>query len=759
MRILFSSLLLSLTALSAHAADDVMVVFDGSNSMWGQIDGTAKIEIARDAIGNLTAELDTDTNVGLMAYGHRRRGDCGDIEVILPPAPLDRAAFLDHVARITPTGKTPLTDAVEQAAEALSFRDRPATVLLISDGLESCDRDPCALAATLARTGVSFTAHVVGFGLGAGADTASLACIAKETGGKFLAADDAATLGAALSTVGAEVAQAPPEPEPEPESEPGPQIEISAPQSVTQGAEFALSWAPVGDNPRDYVSIVPMGADDDASGAYVRVSDRSSGTLVAPADTGLYELRYMPQSGDTPLGRAAIEVIAAEVSLSAPDTTLTGAAFDVSWTGTVHPRDFVTIVPMGADDDASGNYFRTGGDDGTKSLKAPADTGLYEVRYVLDEGRRVMARTTIEVTEPEVTVSAPDTTLTGAAFDVSWTGTVHPRDFVTIVPMGADDDASGNYFRTGGDDGTKSLKAPADTGLYEVRYVLDEGRRVMARATIEVTEPEVTVSAPDTTLTGAAFDVSWTGTVHPRDFVTIVPMGADDDASGNYFRTGGADGTKSLKAPADTGLYEVRYVLDEGRRVMARTTIEVTEPEVTVSAPEQLRVGERLRVEWTGAVHPRDYVTLVPRGSPDDTSGQFKRVGNAARADLSAPDAPGLYELRYVLNEGRRVLARAPVEVLAEDAQLSTGATLQAPEAAAPGAVIEVSWTGGADSADQRITLARGDQAIFTWVLAKKIDGPPPLRLTLPDTPGLYELRFLDVSGQQVLSRAPIEIR
>uniref|UniRef100_UPI0025F4AF10 hypothetical protein n=1 Tax=Sediminimonas sp. TaxID=2823379 RepID=UPI0025F4AF10 len=230
-------------------------------------------------------------------------------------------------------------------------------------------------------------------------------------------------------------------------------------------------------------------------------------------------------------------------------------------------------------------------------------------------------------------------------------------------------------------------------------------------------------------------------------------------ASGDYFRVGDSDGTKSLKAPAETGLYEVRYVLNEGKRTMASQSIEVSEPEVTVSAPEQVRIGDRLRIEWTGAVHPRDYVTIVPRGSPDDAYDEYKRVGGAGRADLATPDAPGLYEVRYVLNEGKRVMARAAVEVLAEDAQLSTGATLKAPDSAAAGSVIEVSWTGGSDSADQRITLARGGQAVFTWVVAKKIDGPPPVRLTLPDTPGLYELRFLDVSGQEVLSRAPIEVK
>src|SRR6056297_76479 len=175
----------------AHAQatdqEDVMVVFDGSNSMWGQIDGTAKIEIARSVMGNLLGDWTADRPVGLMAYGHRRRGDCSDIETLLSPAPDQADAIRERIAGITPTGRTPLTDAVEQAAKQMSHVDRPATVVLISDGVESCDRDPCELAETLERTGVDFTAHVVGFGLG-GEEAASLACIAETTGGRFLAA-------------------------------------------------------------------------------------------------------------------------------------------------------------------------------------------------------------------------------------------------------------------------------------------------------------------------------------------------------------------------------------------------------------------------------------------------------------------------------------------------------------------------------------------------------------------------------------------
>ncbi|MEM7320949.1 MAG: VWA domain-containing protein, partial [Pseudomonadota bacterium] len=152
---------------SAAANENVMVVFDGSNSMWGQIDRNAKIEIARDVMENLLGDWTEERSVGLMAYGHRRRGDCGDIEVLVEPGQQSRQTILNQINAITPTGKTPLTDAVEAAAKALSYTDQPATVVLISDGLESCERDPCALAKALKQGGVGFTAHVVGFGLGA----------------------------------------------------------------------------------------------------------------------------------------------------------------------------------------------------------------------------------------------------------------------------------------------------------------------------------------------------------------------------------------------------------------------------------------------------------------------------------------------------------------------------------------------------------------------------------------------------------------
>ncbi|MCI2392869.1 hypothetical protein MN186_00005, partial [Aliiroseovarius sp. N1F302] len=89
---------------------------------------------------------------------------------------------------------------------------------------------------------------------------------------------------------------------------------------------------------------------------------------------------------------------------------------------------------------------------------------------------------------------------------------------------------SEGYIRV--DDATAGhLTAPATTGLYELRYVLNEGRRTLASVPVEVVEAEVTLTGPEQVATGAAFDFSWQGTINARDFVTIVPAGADEGTS------------------------------------------------------------------------------------------------------------------------------------------------------------------------------------------------------------------------------------
>ncbi|MCD4654804.1 VWA domain-containing protein [bacterium] len=198
-RFFFLLLVISLINISvpgtvSGSSGDIIVVLDASGSMWGQVDGKAKITIAKEVLNDVLDQWNPEQNVGLIAYGHRRKGDCSDIELLIPVGPFSKSNFMKAVNAIQPKGKTPLTAAVRMAAEKLKYTENKATVILLSDGLETCDENPCSVARTLEKMGVDFTAHVIGFGLGKEENLDSLKCIAEETGGNFLTADNADTL-------------------------------------------------------------------------------------------------------------------------------------------------------------------------------------------------------------------------------------------------------------------------------------------------------------------------------------------------------------------------------------------------------------------------------------------------------------------------------------------------------------------------------------------------------------------------------------
>lgn len=200
---------LSLRTL-AQERPNLMIVLDGSGSMWGQVDGRPKIGLAREALSSVLSEVSAGMEIGLMVYGHRVRGQCSDIEMLVP-------AILGAAGRLNPRGMTPLTESVMQAAQAMGFTELAATVVLLTDGIETCAGDPCALGRMLAQQGIDFRAHVVGFDL-TDDEQRQVSCLAQETGGLFLAAEDAAGLQSALAqTLAVEPA---PMPEPEPAAVP-----------------------------------------------------------------------------------------------------------------------------------------------------------------------------------------------------------------------------------------------------------------------------------------------------------------------------------------------------------------------------------------------------------------------------------------------------------------------------------------------------------------------------------------------------------
>ena len=171
----------------------VVLVLDASGSMWGKVGGKHKITIAREVIRDLMKEWDETLDLGLSAYGHRRKGDCGDIETLIPVSKAKPDKVVSLVNKLNPKGKTPLSEAVKRAALALKYKKQQGIVFLVSDGEETCGANPCAVGKALAEAGVDFTAHVIGFDV-AKSKQAGLRCLAENTGGSFFAAKDAGEL-------------------------------------------------------------------------------------------------------------------------------------------------------------------------------------------------------------------------------------------------------------------------------------------------------------------------------------------------------------------------------------------------------------------------------------------------------------------------------------------------------------------------------------------------------------------------------------
>ncbi len=183
----------------------LLLVLDASGSMWGQVEGENKVVIARRVLGDLVDGLADEAEVGVIAYGHRREADCADIETVVPMGPLDRTTLKASVDGLNPKGRTPITASVQQAFDTLRGRDQGATVVLLSDGLETCDGDPCAAVRAAREQGIDFVLHIIGFDV-AGEDVSQLECAAQAGDGLYLAAENASELSAALN---AAVAMAP----------------------------------------------------------------------------------------------------------------------------------------------------------------------------------------------------------------------------------------------------------------------------------------------------------------------------------------------------------------------------------------------------------------------------------------------------------------------------------------------------------------------------------------------------------------------
>ncbi|HWW88829.1 MAG TPA: hypothetical protein VNZ26_34790, partial [Vicinamibacterales bacterium] len=177
------------------------IILDLSGSMKLPLGKSTRIGTARRVLGQVLAQVPDDFNVGLRFYGHRfgsrQKKTCTDTELVLPIQKIDRARILSLVERAQPRGETPLIYSVLQTPADLQPLGG-GSVVLITDGEESCNGDPVAAARQLKDSGIDLTLNIVGFTLAGKQVEQQLGALAESTGGRFYSAQNGDALTRAL---------------------------------------------------------------------------------------------------------------------------------------------------------------------------------------------------------------------------------------------------------------------------------------------------------------------------------------------------------------------------------------------------------------------------------------------------------------------------------------------------------------------------------------------------------------------------------
>lgn len=187
--------------MPSGCTEDAILVFDASGSMQRlAYSGETRMSLARTAARAVVPAAAKVRNLGLVSYGPGRASRCANIELKVAPQPDAAAPILAEIESMPTGGETPLTAAVEGAADVLDYKTRKAAIVLITDGDENCGGDPCATGRRLAATAAGLKVHVISFRIGT-IPRFRAACLAETTGGIFVPTDTLEELTEALSRV------------------------------------------------------------------------------------------------------------------------------------------------------------------------------------------------------------------------------------------------------------------------------------------------------------------------------------------------------------------------------------------------------------------------------------------------------------------------------------------------------------------------------------------------------------------------------
>jgi hypothetical protein len=188
---------------TAEPISDLAIVLDVSASMnEPTADGRTKLETAKEVVSELVRKIPAGLNVSVVVYGYAP--GCSAVKVLRSLSELkaaDREPLVAQLEALPAVGNTPIALSLRQAGAQFTGRKTYCGIVLVTDGLESCNGDPSAEAAKLAENPLlRFGVNVVGFGLKP-AERAATEDIAKQGKGKYYDAQDRTALIAAIDEV------------------------------------------------------------------------------------------------------------------------------------------------------------------------------------------------------------------------------------------------------------------------------------------------------------------------------------------------------------------------------------------------------------------------------------------------------------------------------------------------------------------------------------------------------------------------------
>jgi hypothetical protein len=181
----------------------------------------------------------------------------------------------------------------------------------------------------------------------------------------------------------------------------------------------------------------------------------------------------------------------------------------------------------------------------------------------------------------------------------------------------------------------------------------------LARQPLKVTAVTATLDGPAQAAAGAEIKVKWTGPNNERDYVAI---GNAERPYIIYEYTRNSNPV-TLRVPDADGDYELRYFLGFGDKVIATRKLTVGAVTASLQAPAEAVAGSLFAVTWKGPNNPSDYITIVPKGAKQGTSGNYEYPSRGNPAKVLAPLQAGEYELWYATGQSHTTLAKANIRI------------------------------------------------------------------------------------------------